>query len=472
MMDRSPRLCLIEDDVIMGESLCDRFTLEGLAFDWHRDGHSALRSIGRESYSAIISDVRLPDLDGEDLLRTLLASGMRLPPFLFITAYGSVNRAVEAVKLGAADYITKPFDIEQLIQKTRELIGTQQRRETGGIGDPVLGVSTAIRRIEELLPRLAGHSETALITGESGVGKERVAQLLHALHPGSAVRPFVAVNCSALTESLLESELFGHERGAFTGAGRSRRGLFEQAEGGTLFLDEIGDMSPLMQAKLLRAIQERQIMRVGGERAIAVNLRLICATNKDLGKLVERGHFREDLFYRVNVIRLRIPPLRERQDDVLWLARRFLARMRGCVHAAASTESAGGVSTAALPLARQCPRAEACRRARLHPSARSPYPALGPVPKRRPAGADRLSNTRHDSCSLSARLRARVHPPRSRRAPFARDRNRRCFGHQPQEPLGETAKAWNPRKVSAVMLVPFIGREDGEDLRHVEPRRG
>lgn len=329
-MSHGPRLCLIEDDVIMGESLCDRFTLEGLAFDWHRDGQSALHSIGRESYSAIISDVRLPDLDGEDLLRTLLASGMRLPPFLFITAYGSVDRAVEAVKLGAADYITKPFDIEQLIEKTRDLIGTDRPQAADrSVGAPVLGVSATMRRIEELLPRLASHGETVLITGESGVGKERVAQLLHTLHPGSAGRPFVAVNCSALSESLLESELFGHERGSFTGAARSRRGLFEQAEGGTLFLDEIGDMSPLMQAKLLRAIQERQITRVGGERAIAVNLRLICATNKDLGKLVEQGHFREDLFYRINVIRLRIPPLRERQDDVLWLARRFLVECAG-----------------------------------------------------------------------------------------------------------------------------------------------
>jgi DNA-binding NtrC family response regulator len=328
-VSHTPRLCLIEDDVIMGESLCDRFTLEGLTFDWHRDGHSAMRSIGRESYSAIISDVRLPDVDGEDLLRTLLATGVRLPPFLFITAYGSVDRAVEAVKLGAADYITKPFDIEQLIEKTRDLIGAPRLRTSDDSGDAVLGVSPAMRRIEELLPRLASHGDTVLITGESGVGKERVAQLLHTLHPGLAGRPFVAVNCSALTESLLESELFGHERGAFTGAGRSRRGLFEQAEGGTLFLDEIGDMSPLMQAKLLRAIQERQIMRVGGERAIAVKLRLICATNKNLRQLVEQGRFREDLFYRVNVIQLRVPPLRERQDDVLWLARRFLAECAG-----------------------------------------------------------------------------------------------------------------------------------------------
>ncbi len=329
-MSHAPRLCLIEDDVIMGESLCDRFALEGLTFDWHRDGHSALRSIGHESYSAIISDVRLPDVDGEDLLRTLLATGVRLPPFLFITAYGSVDRAVEAVKLGAADYITKPFDIEQLIEKTRNLIGAQRPQAADVSGTPVLlGVSPAMRRIEELLPRLACHGDTVLITGESGVGKERVAQLLHTLQPGFGSRPFVAVNCGALSESLLESELFGHERGAFTGAGRSRRGLFEQAEGGTLFLDEIGDMSPLMQAKLLRAIQERQIMRVGGERAIAVNLRLICATNKNLRQLVEQARFREDLFYRVNVIQLRIPPLRDRQEDVLWLARRFLAECAG-----------------------------------------------------------------------------------------------------------------------------------------------
>ncbi|HTS52042.1 MAG TPA: sigma-54 dependent transcriptional regulator [Burkholderiales bacterium] len=328
-MSHAPRLCLIEDDIIMGESLCDRFALEGLSFDWHRDGRSALRSIGRESYSAIISDVRLPDVDGQDLLRTLLASGTRLPPFLFITAYGSVDRAVEALKLGAADYITKPFDIEQLIEKTRELIGASKLRTPHDTGDAVLGVSHAMRRIEELLPRLASHGDTVLITGESGVGKERVAQLLHTLRPGFQSKPFVAVNCGALSESLLESELFGHERGAFTGAGRSRRGLFEQAEGGSLFLDEIGDMSPLMQAKLLRAIQERQIMRVGGERAIAVNLRLICATNKNLRQLVEQGRFREDLFYRVNVIQLRIPPLRERQEDVLWLARRFLAECAG-----------------------------------------------------------------------------------------------------------------------------------------------
>jgi DNA-binding NtrC family response regulator len=317
-------VCLIEDDVIMGESLCDRFALEGLSFDWHRDGRSALRSIGREPYAAIISDVRLPDVDGEELLRTLLGRGVRLPPFLFITAYGSVGRAVEALKLGATDYLTKPFDIEELIGKTRHLIATQGATATPLHSGPALGVSPAMRRVEELLPRLAVHPETVLITGESGVGKERVAQLLHSSHPGSSKRPFVAVNCGALTESLLESELFGHERGAFTGALRFRRGLFEQAEGGTLLLDEIAEMSSAMQVKLLRAIQERQIMRVGGEHAIAVNLRLICATNRDLRNLVQQGRFREDLYYRINVISVRIPPLRERPEDILWLARSFL----------------------------------------------------------------------------------------------------------------------------------------------------
>ena len=328
-MSRAPRLCLIEDDVIMGESLCDRFALEGLSFDWHRDGRSALSSIGRESYAAIISDVRLPDVDGEELLRTLLGRGVRLPPFLFITAYGSVNRAVEALKLGAADYITKPFDIEELIEKTRHLIATQGVLPARSAREPELGVSPVMRRIEELLTRVASHRETVLVTGESGVGKERVAQRLHALQPTLGKGPFVAVNCASVSETLLESELFGHERGAFTGAARFRRGVFEQAEGGTLFLDEIGDMSPSMQGKLLRAIQERQIVRVGGERAIAVDLRLICATNKDPRQLVQQGRFREDLYYRVNVIHLRIPPLRERQEDVVWLARRFLNQCAG-----------------------------------------------------------------------------------------------------------------------------------------------
>jgi DNA-binding NtrC family response regulator len=322
-----PKLCLIEDDPIMGESLCDRFSLEGFAFDWHRDGESALRTIGHEPYAAIISDVRLPDVNGDELFRRLLARHTALPPFLFITAFGSIDRAVETLKLGAVDYITKPFDIEQLIAKTRQLIGpSASMREQDEEG--VLGVSAAMRRIEEMLPRIATQAETVLLTGESGVGKEIVARLLHVHASRGQAVPFIAANCGAFTETLLESELFGYERGAFTGAIRMRKGLFEQAEGGTLFLDEIGDMPATMQVKLLRAIQERQVTRIGGDRVLPVNIRLVCATNKDLKTMVKEGQFREDLYYRINVLHISIPRLSERSDDILWLARTFLLDRR------------------------------------------------------------------------------------------------------------------------------------------------
>ena len=319
------KLCLIEDDPIMGESLCDRFALEGLAYDWHTTAGAALQRIGREPYAAVISDVRLPDLSGEELFSHLLAQRTVIPPFLFITGYGAVDRAVEMLKLGAADYITKPFDIEQLIEKVRVLMRFPAPALLPAGEVAALGISPQMRRIEEMLPRIAAHAETVLITGESGVGKERVAQLLHRLRDSADEKPFVAVNCAALSESLLEAELFGYEKGAFTGALRTKKGLFEQAESGTLFLDEIGEMPPSMQVKLLRAIQERKVTRVGGEKTLPVSIRLVCATNRDLRELVAAGKFREDLFYRVNVIHLRIPPLRNRREDILWLARTFLA---------------------------------------------------------------------------------------------------------------------------------------------------
>ncbi len=314
-----PRLCLVEDDAIMGESLCDRFRLEGFAVDWLHDAASARRSIESCAYAAVVSDILLPDRTGEQLFRELLALGRPLPPFVFITGYGTIDGAVALLKLGAADYVTKPFDLEQLVARVRALSAASCQAQ-----DRDLGVSAAMRAIEAQLPRIASQAATLLISGESGVGKERIARAFHELAHGATDRPFVAVNCGAVTESLLESELFGHERGAFTGAIRAKRGYFEQAHGGTLFLDEIGDMPLAMQAKLLRAIQERAIVRVGGERSVAIEFRLVLATHRDLKQLVESGQFREDLYYRINVIHLRVPPLRERREDILCLAQRFL----------------------------------------------------------------------------------------------------------------------------------------------------
>ena len=313
------RICLIEDDEIMGESLALRFELEGYSCDWHKAGKPALAALHRQNYSAVVSDIALPDMSGEALYLGLLESGVDTPPFIFMTGHGAVDQAVRLLKRGAVDYLLKPFEPDLLLGKLNEITTCR----VDGVEDAdVLGISPAMRSVEELLPRLAQSQASVLITGESGVGKERVALKLHGLQ--GAVRPFVAANCGAFTESLLEAELFGHEKGAFTGAIRSKRGLFEQAEGGTLFLDEIGDMPLSMQVKVLRAIQERQISRIGGERPIPVDFRLVAATHQDLKARVERGTFREDLYYRVNVIQIRVPALRERKEDILWLASRFL----------------------------------------------------------------------------------------------------------------------------------------------------
>jgi DNA-binding NtrC family response regulator len=316
-----PRLCLVEDDEIMGESLCDRFELEGFACDWHKTAASALASLGKKDYAVAISDIRLPDLSGDAMFARLLNSGLALPPFIFITGFGSIDTAVSLLKRGAADYVTKPFDLDQLMDKIRVL--ATSTRPSRNI-KPGLGLSAVMRRIADMLPRLALHASTILITGDSGVGKEKVALELHNSDPKAAGKPFVAVNCGAITESLMEAELFGYEKGAYTGAARTKKGLFEQADGGTLFLDEIGEMPLAMQVKLLRVIQERNIVRVGGEAPIPVNLRLVCATHRNLKQMVEQGTFREDLFYRINVIQLRIPPLRERKEDILWFAELFL----------------------------------------------------------------------------------------------------------------------------------------------------
>lgn len=323
-MSPAPRVCLVEDDPIMGESLAERFRLEGFDARWCRDGASARRALAEQAFDVVISDMRLGDTTGEAIFDWAAEALPQRPPFVFITGFGAVDQAVALIKRGAHDYVTKPFDLDALVAKVAELAALAHAP------DPTvepLGVSAAMRRIEAMIPRLASAANTVLIVGESGVGKERVAQRLHAAASPGQERPFVAVNCGAIAENLLEAELFGHEKGAFTGAVRARAGVFEQANGGTLFLDEVGEMSLAMQVKLLRVIQEREVTRVGGDRAIPVELLLVCATHRDLRAMVAEGGFREDLYYRVNVVQIRVPPLRERREDIPWLIERFLAEI-------------------------------------------------------------------------------------------------------------------------------------------------
>ena len=315
-MQNDLNILLIEDDTIMGESLMERFELEGFRAQWAHDGAEGKKWLAHGGFGVVLSDLRLPDMGGDALFRETAAIAPVLPPWLFIT---------ELLKQGAADYLTKPFDLDALIGKLR--LYALATPPAHAVPDPGLGISPALRRIEAQLPQLASQAHTVLITGESGVGKEMVARAFHRLAPEGESAPFIAVNCGAFPEGLLEAELFGHEKGSFTGAVRSRKGVFEQADGGTLFLDEIGDMPLSMQVKLLRVIQERRVTRVGGDKSILVDLRLLSATNQDLKKLVTQGRFREDLYYRLNVIQIHIPPLRQRREDILWLAHRFLAEI-------------------------------------------------------------------------------------------------------------------------------------------------
>lgn len=316
-------LCLIEDDEIMGESLQDRFQLEGFEVEWLRTRASGRSALAKQQFGAVISDIRLPDGDGGELFLECKAAMADPPAFLFITGDGTIDRAVALLKAGAADYVTKPFDLDRLVEKVREII-----RPVAEVVYPAstgeLGVSAAMQRIEQSLPRLARHASALLITGESGTGKEHVAQLFHEFARDEECCPFVAVNCAAMPEGLMEAELFGYEKGAFTGAARMKKGLLEQASCGTLFLDEIGEMSLPMQSKLLRVIQDRRITRIGAETSIPVGFRLVCATHRNLKGMVAQGSFREDLFYRINVIHVKVPPLRERPQDILHFLRRFL----------------------------------------------------------------------------------------------------------------------------------------------------
>ena len=321
-----------EDDAAIREGIAaalrqDQFEVRGAA-----NGHDALRAFLDEPADVVVADVKMPGLDGVSLLEHVRAAQPETI-FIIVTAFGSIDAAVEAIKKGAYDYLTKPIHVDRLSL----LIGKALRaRDLGRENQELrrqLGERSSFRNIVARSPRtlallgvveqVAATDATVLVRGESGTGKELLAQALH--YAGKrAAGPFVGISCAALPETLLEDELFGHERGAFTGADRRRAGRFEQAHGGTLFLDEIGDVSPATQAKLLRVLEERSFQRVGGTETVRVDVRLIAATNKDLEELVARGGFRSDLYYRIKVVSLHVPALRERAEDIPLLVNHFL----------------------------------------------------------------------------------------------------------------------------------------------------
>lgn len=314
-------ILLIEDDPIMGESLSQRFELEGLKVQWCRrlgEARDALSSLP----SAVVSDVRLPDGLATHWFVGLPAT-VRALPWFFLTGYGSVNDAVAAVRAGAREYLTKPFDIESLVAKIRDAVDLSVTQDD----DALLGVSAAMRRVEAVVRKVALQKVSVLLTGESGVGKEVAAQLIHSLDPRAGKGAFVAVNCAAIPETMLEAEFFGYEKGAFSGAVRTHKGYLERAHQGTLFLDEVGELPASMQAKLLRALQEKCFFRLGAERTTQSDFRILAATNRDLYAEMNAGTFREDLFYRLAVIKVEMPPLRERPEDIRWLAEKLLTQI-------------------------------------------------------------------------------------------------------------------------------------------------
>ncbi|AGF80032.1 CheY-like receiver, AAA-type ATPase and DNA-binding domain-containing response regulator [Desulfocapsa sulfexigens DSM 10523] len=332
-MAKQVTILVVDDEQVHRYMLCSMFKEWGWKCVEADDGKTAVDAVQKFSYDAVLMDVRMARMDGMEAFAKIHATHPALP-VIIMTAYSSVDAAVEAIKHGAYDYMTKPLDFDRLrltLERAVDKKQVEERKQVAQKSIPeensssILGSSLLMRELLEMISYVAPTEATVLINGESGTGKELVAAELHN-NSERRDKPFVKVNCAALAESLLESELFGHEKGAFTGADKQREGKFVQADGGTLFLDEIGETSQAMQVKMLRVLQEHELQRVGGEETIRTDARIIAATNRDLEQEVHNGNFREDLYYRLNVVTVTVPPLRKRRDDIPTLVEHFVRK--------------------------------------------------------------------------------------------------------------------------------------------------
>jgi DNA-binding NtrC family response regulator len=325
------RILIIDDERAIRNALREILEYENYQVDDAEDGPSGIELVGKESYDVILCDIKMPKMDGIEVLEKIQKSTDA--PVVMISGHGTIETAVEAIRKGAYDFISKPLDLNRLLitlrnamDKSRLVTETKALKRKVSKQFEMIGESTAITKIKEMIERVAATDARVLITGESGTGKELVARWLHE-KSNRADGPFVEVNCAAIPSELIESVLFGHEKGSFTSAIKQRKGDFEQANNGTIFLDEIGDMSLSAQAKVLRALQENKIMRVGGEKDIPVNVRIVAATNKNLLEEIQNKNFREDLYHRLSVILIKVPALNDREDDIPMLAHYFVEQI-------------------------------------------------------------------------------------------------------------------------------------------------